>query len=380
MSTNTDAPFLIEDESTTEEVQRRAESLGSDALLTRVLDTMPQQVAVLDRNRHIVAFNLALRREHDDRQLQHILGNRPGQLLGCRHLGPDAGPCGTNEACRECGARKAIAESMRHGTTATRDCHMTRAGDDEPLDLKVTASAMHLQGEDFTVLSIVDMADEKRREILERTFFHDVLNAAGGALGLAEAIAESREMDEVRELAPLLVMVSRQLIEEIEYQRDLVAAERGILTVQKEELSTLSFLKNVLGTYRDHPASDDRLLKLDPAAPDLRLRTGRALLHRVLGNMTKNALEATGPGKTVTLGCHRDGGEICLWVHNEEPMPRAVQIQIFKRSFSTKGPGRGIGTYSIRLLGEKYLGGRVSFDSEEGRGTTFMINLPDGTG
>ena len=34
------------------------------------------------------------------------------------------------------------------------------------------------------------------------------------------------------------------------------------------------------------------------------------------------------------------------------------------------------GTYSIRLLGKKYLGGQVSFDSFEGAGTTFRILLP----
>ena len=43
---------------------------------------------------------------------------------------------------------------------------------------------------------------------------------------------------------------------------------------------------------------------------------------------------------------------------------------------SVIGAGRGIGTYSIRLLGERYLGGRVSFDSTPEAGTTFRIHLP----
>jgi signal transduction histidine kinase len=44
---------------------------------------------------------------------------------------------------------------------------------------------------------------------------------------------------------------------------------------------------------------------------------------------------------------------------------------VFQRSFSTKGTGRGLGTYSIKLLTERYLGGRVWFESAEGHGTTF---------
>ncbi len=57
-------------------------------------------------------------------------------------------------------------------------------------------------------------------------------------------------------------------------------------------------------------------------------------------------------------------------------MPPEIQLQVFNRSFSTNGTGRGIGTYSIRLLGEKYLGGQVTFDSFDGGGTTFRIHLP----
>ena len=47
------------------------------------------------------------------------------------------------------------------------------------------------------------------------------------------------------------------------------------------------------------------------------------------------------------------------------------------RSFSTKADtGRGIGTYSMRLFGQRYLGGRVDFTSEEPEGTTFTVILP----
>ena len=53
-------------------------------------------------------------------------------------------------------------------------------------------------------------------------------------------------------------------------------------------------------------------------------------------------------------------------------------MQIFQRSFSTKGqPGRGIGTYSIKLFGETYLGGRGFVSPAEApEGTTFSIVLP----
>ncbi len=100
------------------------------------------------------------------------------------------------------------------------------------------------------------------------------------------------------------------------------------------------------------------------------------LLGRVLGNMVKNALEASSYGETIALGCRREDGEVTFWVSNRSYMPEAVRLQVFNRSFSTKTPGRGLGTYSMKYLSEKYLGGKVSFSSTEAEGTTFMARYP----
>ncbi len=101
------------------------------------------------------------------------------------------------------------------------------------------------------------------------------------------------------------------------------------------------------------------------------------LLRRVLGNLVKNALEATPPGGTVELGADDHGARLVFSVHNEGAMPAEVQQQLFQRSFSTKGEtGRGIGTFSARLLTERCLGGVIGFTSSEGLGTTFTVALP----
>ncbi len=107
------------------------------------------------------------------------------------------------------------------------------------------------------------------------------------------------------------------------------------------------------------------------------IRTDRTLLRRVLGNLIKNALEASAPGETVTVGF--DARPLPTFsVHNSSTMPEAVRLQVFQRSFSTKAQvGRGLGTYSVKLLTERYLGGTVRFCSEEGSGTTFVSSPGD---
>jgi sensor histidine kinase regulating citrate/malate metabolism len=79
----------------------------------------------------------------------------------------------------------------------------------------------------------------------------------------------------------------------------------------------------------------------------------------------------------VTVGCQERAEQVVFSVHNATVMPADVQSQVFQRSFSTKAKtGRGIGTHSMRLFGERYLGGRVGFTSREPEGTLFTITLP----
>jgi len=56
-------------------------------------------------------------------------------------------------------------------------------------------------------------------------------------------------------------------------------------------------------------------------------------------------------------------------------MTHDVEMQVFLRSFSTEGVQRGLGTYSLKIIGEQYLGGKVNFEPNPERGTTFFIDL-----
>ena len=114
---------------------------------------------------------------------------------------------------------------------------------------------------------------------------------------------------------------------------------------------------------------------MEISGPSL-ITTDKLLLRRVLGNLVKNALEASVEGEEIRLGFQNNGSAI-FRVHNERAMPEEVRLQVFRRSFSTKSPiGRGIGTYSAKLITERYLGGSLSFSSSEEQGTTFAVTLP----
>ena len=54
-----------------------------------------------------------------------------------------------------------------------------------------------------------------------------------------------------------------------------------------------------------------------------------------------------------------------------------MKDKVFDNGFSTKGKGRGVGLYHTRQLVES-LGGTISFESQVGVGTCFMVNFRQG--
>jgi signal transduction histidine kinase len=91
-----------------------------------------------------------------------------------------------------------------------------------------------------------------------------------------------------------------------------------------------------------------------------------------------NGLEASPEGAAVRVWVEReDDGGVRFRIQNPGVMPGDVQARVFQRSFSTKASaGRGLGTYSMKLFGERVLGGKVGFVSSADVGTLFTVSLP----
>lgn len=373
-----DTYFAPAGRATPEALRRQAELARDTPLFGPLLDAFPLPVLVLNGQRQVVAANRRLHQLLGTRP-GDVLGKRPGEIIGCAfwRTGPDG--CGTSPHCLTCGAVGAILASQESLEQVTRECRLTldTALDGGARDLRVTAAPVEVGGERFCLCTLEDVSQQKRLAVLTRTFFHDVLNTAGGIRGFVQVLAEDLPAElAVRDEVRLLEQLAEQLIGEIESQRDLTRAESGDLEIRPAPVRPRELLEELWSLYAAHPAARGRAVRLGPVW-DGALLTDPRLLTRVLGNMIKNALEATPRNGTVTLSCREHGTAVAWSVHNPAVMPPEVQLQVFQRSFTTKGePGRGIGTYSMKLFGEHYLRGRIDFTSREGEGTTFTLTLP----
>jgi signal transduction histidine kinase len=355
-------------------LQREIELVSQSPIVTAVLETSDSILLVLNPERQIVAFNSRV----PDLERSDLRGLRPGEAFGCVNAsGP--GGCGSSPACASCGALGAILACQGRRRPVEAECSLrseTRGGKDHEFNAR--AAPVTIEDVTFTVLSLRDISAERRRQVLEQVFFHDVLNTVAGLRSWSTLLGRART--DPGRAAERIELLSRRIEREIKHHRALMEAEHGTLAPEWAPVEARAVLDDLRAVFSEHPAASDRRLELELAAPDLGLVTDRALLGRILVNGVCNALEASPPGAEVRVRAEpADAGGVRFLVRNAAVMPEDVQARVFQRSFSTKAArGRGLGTYGMKLFGERCLGGQVSFVSSAEVGTVFTVWLPAG--
>ncbi|NLO19675.1 MAG: HAMP domain-containing histidine kinase [Ignavibacteria bacterium] len=365
--------YNLNDRINLEEAQSISEKIQFDKIQLKIFDSIPNILLLLNSTRQVVYANDLLAKMLEVESVDEFIGKRPGEILNCNRAFLTDNGCGTSTFCATCGALKSILSSI-HGFEDVQECRIIQEGTGNAFDLRVRTSPITVNDEETVIFSVEDIGNEKRRQVFERVFFHDIMNTAFGLTCLAELLEISlpNDYDEFKQYAR---QISERLTNEIKSQRQLMMAESGHLELSKEPINTIAIMKEIKDIYSKYDIAKDKEILIDENSVDFNFEADKGILGRVIANMLKNAIEATKANQTISLGCEKNADFIRFWVKNPTVMAEDVQKQIFQRSFSTKGKGRGIGTYSIKLLTEKYLKGNVGFSSAAGEGTTFFAEI-----
>lgn len=122
------------------------------------------------------------------------------------------------------------------------------------------------------------------------------------------------------------------------------------------------------------PKTIKSTLKIEPEAQ--KLMTDPGILKRVIMNLLTNAVQAMKVGGKLTVTAKKDVKFYVLSVEDTGVgIPDNIKSKLFTPMFTTKSKGQGFGLPVIKRMTEA-LGGTVTFESEEGKGTKFSIKLP----
>ncbi len=106
------------------------------------------------------------------------------------------------------------------------------------------------------------------------------------------------------------------------------------------------------------------------------LTTDSAYLRRILGNLITNAIQAMPNGGKLTINATAKNGDIIITIQDTGVgIPEEAKTKLFQPLFTTKSKGQGFGLSVVKRMTEA-LNGTVTFESEQEKGTKFIITLP----
>ena len=363
-----------------EAIKKQAEKFNATESYLKTLDSINVFIIILNSYRQIVYANKPYLKLLNINDISSILGQRPGETISCINAFNNEGGCGTSAACQNCGAGNIVLKSINIKDELEDEVSLVRRIDglDTPLNLFEKVAPLEINNETFYLASFRDATDAVIRRSMERIFFHDVINTAGALKGILNLLRIEVPQKYESEVA-LVEGLFEGLIDEIQSQRQILAAESDELFIETEEINSKEVLISLKKLYEGYSNSVNKKIIIDDDCINVDFKSDSTLLKRVIGNMIKNALEATKENGSIIIGFKKtENGCVKFWVRNPSFITQEVQNSIFKRSFSTKGKERGLGTYSMKLLGEKYLKGNVGFTSSKDKGTCFYIEIPQG--
>lgn len=359
-------------------VQRESEQFVSDSPYTTALDMVSTMVLILNRQRQIVFANKELVRQLGFGSFREVLGLRPGEIIHCQHAFETPLGCGTAEACRHCTALHTVMRAMETGQEVREVANLVvqQGKRHMAMDMEINVAVYQVHDQDYYVVTMNDRGDQLRKTEMERIFFHDVLNTVGALRGYLRLVTEDIPEGFNQDMA-FIHSALADLIEIVKVQKTLSELNTGEPLLHIEAGESLRLLQEVKGLMGALDEKTGSRIMIDEKSRSLRFHSDLVILKRILINMVKNALEATGAGDQITLGAGLlSDGSLELWVHNPGFIASENRSRIFSKAFSTKERGRGWGTYSMKLLGEGLLEGHVDFETDLERGTRFYLVLP----
>jgi signal transduction histidine kinase len=373
-NTATNATFYASPERADEVViAQELKTVLKNPVTTGLLHSVTGLLAVLNEQRQILAVNdLFLKTLHID-DPEATLGLRPGEVLHCRYAHMKPAGCGTTEYCSTCGAAIALVSSFGLDEPVERTCIISRQGTDfEDLVFTVRSQPLSIDGKRFLLLFLQDATRQQQQAALERTFFHDINNMLNSLVGASDLLVDECPS----EMAKMIQASALRLIKEVAIQRFLTRGNSARYTPELTKLNANTLIEEVCSLHRHHSAAKEVRIFSVIDDPEYCITSDRSLLLRILSNMLLNACEASEAGHDIKVSARRDDNGYTFSVWNRKKIPDNVARRIFQRNFSSKEQqGRGLGTFSMKLFGEKILGGKVWFTTSD-EGTQFNFRLP----
>ena len=185
---------------------------------------------------------------------------------------------------------------------------------------------------------------------------------------------------EQREYISQMHIQSKSLLELVELFLNITRIEAGNLSVKNLPMKISEISDNIFN--ESVSVAGKKNLKLTKMFDESVVNLDERFFRIIFGNLISNAVKYTTEGGAVIAEVKKTGDKILIKVSDTgQGIPEDEQSKVFSKLFRAKNAslstaeGTGLGLYLVKLVIDK-IGGTIKFESEEGKGSIFYVELP----
>jgi PAS domain S-box-containing protein len=316
-----------------------------------LFNTLQEIVLILDETGTIYFCNRAV--ENYGFSVENLLGRKVGVLL--------EGPT----------ERREVRESLRQKGTYTGVVKLRNKKGEESYALSVLVPWV-----DAFIFTLKDITElKKSEELVKRMEVFSLLGEMSAYLAheLKNATLPLKLLSEVSEWNEDDIKVVKASIERVDKIVSSFLQFARPVEEEKREFSSWQLVEDVLKIYEPAIKKKDIDLVLD--VMDFKLYTNKTALEITLSNLLKNAIEAVDGKGRIEISLRKEGEKTVLMVKdNGHGIPKKHIKKVFDPFFSTKRDSTGLGLSTVARY-VQMLEGKLSVFSEEGKGSTFLVEV-----
>ncbi len=203
---------------------------------------------------------------------------------------------------------------------------------------------------------------------------HEINNPIQGILGMAELVLDETDPANIREYTRDIIAYSKHIAAVV---RDFACYARSNSQEDEADVELCERLAEAVKMVRRCPQFG-QVEVVTRFQPIPRLRARRVEIDQVFVNLVANAVQAMEGKGRLELETRMNEGTMIVRISDTGcGIPKALLHKIFDPFFTTKNPdkGTGLGLSIVHQLVKKY-GGTIGIESEEGQGSTVIVQFP----
>lgn len=280
-----------------------------------------------------------------------------------------------------------LAASAAEGEAATEFAGRHKDGHTVPVDVAI--GRMRASDGNQLVAILHDISERKRAESLKNDFVSTVshelrtpLTSIAGSLGLLDGGAAGPLPDTAKRLVGIAHQNSRRLVRLVNDILDIQKMQAAAMAFAQDTVAIDAVARLALDQNAGFATQHGVRLDLEVGAGDMQVTGDQDRLIQVLTNLISNAVKFSPENGTVRLSVTRRGEAVRASVEDHgSGIPKAFHANIFTpfaqadTSDTRQRGGTGLGLAIVKEIVERHQG-EVTFETQEGRGTTFHVDLP----